>query len=215
MKHSRGMLLWCKGVFLLLFCKLKKLTSLHAQQNIGSRRRGTSGTRAATSRFHLFIVHTDIFVYLFLFCVYISVLLLRFYFIYIYIYTLSYIYSVIINIHARSRVHRLHRESIAASLYDINHWNRGKDLIVPKAIGFLTNNFISSKYRREKVEKRLSSGYPGWSKKEGRGEKLFQFSFKRVCTSILCALTVVQYIFIPDIIAIITLQEKKKKRNRW
>lgn len=70
----------------------------------------------------------------------------------------------------RSRVHRLHRESIAASLYDINHWNRGKDLIVPKAIGFLTNNFISSKYRREKVEKRLSSGYPGWSKKEGGGK---------------------------------------------
>lgn len=60
------------------------------------------------------------------------------------------------------------------------------------------------------MEKRLSSGYPGWSKKEGRGEKLFQFSFKRVCTSILCALTVVQYIFIPDIIAIIMLQEKKK-----
>lgn len=107
----------------------------------------------------------------------------------------------------------MHRESIAASLYDINHWNRGKDLIVPKAIGFLTNNFISSKYRREKVEKRLSSGYPGWSKKEGRGEKLFQFSFKRVCTSILCALTVVQYIFIPDIIAIIMLQEKKKKES--
>lgn len=90
-----------------------------------------------------------------------------------------------------------------------------KDSIVPKAIGFLTNNFISSnKYRREKRD------YPRWSNKEreGKREKLFQFSFKRVCTSILCALTVVQYLFLSrTIIAIETLvqeeEEDKKKKG--
>lgn len=91
-----------------------------------------------------------------------------------------------------------------------------KDSIVPKAIGFLTNNFISSnKYRREKRD------YPRWSNKEreGKREKLFQFSFKRVCTSILCALTVVQYLFLSrTIIAIETLvqeeeEDKKKKES--
>ena len=77
------------------------------------------------------------------------------------------------------------------------------DSIVPKAIGFLTNNYIIIFYRERKREREREGGrererriregnFYSQSRKQ-KVEKFLEFSFTGICTLILCALEFVYF----------------------
>lgn len=73
------------------------------------------------------------------------------------------------------------------------------DSIVPKAIGFLTNNYIIILYRdRERErgrerERRIREGNFYSQARKQKVEKFLEFSFTGICTLILCALEFVYF----------------------